>query len=103
MQLGFPDVAQLRLALNPYREKKIRKNSQKKYNAKARIDNGQEHTIKNSTSFLNYGTQLCSLHNDYCQHFIDTGQRPQNFIRDVQLTNRFEEYPKLKELVNLKV
>ena len=20
--------------------------------------------------------------NDYCQHFVDTGQRPQNFLRD---------------------
>lgn len=23
--------------------------------------------------------------NDYCQHFVDTGQRPQNFLRDVHL------------------
>ena len=23
--------------------------------------------------------------NDYCQHFIDTAQRPQNFLRDVHL------------------
>ncbi len=23
--------------------------------------------------------------NDYCQHFVDTGERPQNFLRDVQL------------------
>lgn len=34
--------------------------------------------------------------NDYSQHFVDTGMRPQNFIRDVDLTDRFEEYPKLK-------
>lgn len=30
------------------------------------------------------------------------GQRPQNFIRDVGLHDRFEEYPKLKELIKLK-
>eukprot|EP00850_Spirogloea_muscicola_P014065 SM000098S25145 [mRNA] locus=s98:541950:545487:+ [translate_table: standard] len=37
-----------------------------------------------------------SEQNDYSQHFVDTGQRPQNFIRDVDLADRFEEYPKLK-------
>ena len=33
---------------------------------------------------------------------MDTGQRPQNFIRDTGLTGRFEEYPKLQELIRLK-
>nr|CAG4651873.1 EOG090X07CF [Triops cancriformis] len=54
-----------------------------------------------SSTFLK-GTQSSNPHNDYCQHFVDTGQRPQNFIRDVGLADRFEEYPKLKELVKLK-
>lgn len=40
--------------------------------------------------------------NDYCQHFVDTAQRPQNFLRDVHLTDRYAEYPKLKELVERK-
>eukprot|EP00850_Spirogloea_muscicola_P007440 SM000037S13575 [mRNA] locus=s37:866017:869778:+ [translate_table: standard] len=40
-----------------------------------------------------------SEQNDYSQHFVDTGQRPQKFIRDVDLADRFEEYPKLKELI----
>ncbi|KAF0308809.1 N6-adenosine-methyltransferase non-catalytic subunit [Amphibalanus amphitrite] len=48
------------------------------------------------------GTQSANPHNDYCQHFVDTGQRPQNFIRDVGLEDRFEEYPKLRELIKLK-
>lgn len=26
--------------------------------------------------------------NDYCQHFVDTGQRPQNFLRDSHLVSR---------------
>lgn len=26
--------------------------------------------------------------NDYCQHFVDTGHRPQNFLRDSHLTDR---------------
>lgn len=42
-------------------------------------------------------------HNDYCQHFVDTGQHPQNFIRDINLPDRFIEYPKLRELIHLKV
>lgn len=54
-----------------------------------------------SSTFLK-GTQSENPHNDYCQHFIDTGQRPQNFIRDVGLADRFEEYPKLRELIRLK-
>lgn len=54
-----------------------------------------------SSTFLK-GTQSANPHNDYCQHFVDTGQRPQNFIRDVGLSDRFEEYPKLKELIKLK-
>uniref|UniRef100_A0A7S0NXZ0 Uncharacterized protein n=1 Tax=Calcidiscus leptoporus TaxID=127549 RepID=A0A7S0NXZ0_9EUKA len=40
--------------------------------------------------------------NDYAQHFVDTGLRPANFIRDSDVEERFEEYPKLKELVELK-
>ena len=33
---------------------------------------------------------------------MDTGQRPQNFIRDFGMEERFEEYPKLRELIKLK-
>lgn len=54
-----------------------------------------------SSTFLK-GTQSANPHNDYCQHFVDTGQRPQNFIRDAGRDDRFEEYPKLRELVQLK-
>lgn len=54
------------------------------------------------TFYFLQGTQSANPHNDYCQHFVDTGQRPQNFIRDVGLNDRFEEYPKLKELIRLK-
>ena len=39
---------------------------------------------------------------DYCQHFVDSGERPQNFIRDYDEEKRFLEYPKLKELIQLK-
>ena len=40
--------------------------------------------------------------NDYAQHFVDTGLRPANFIRDSDVHERFEEYPKLKELIKAK-
>lgn len=56
---------------------------------------------RDSSTFLK-GTQSFNPHNDYSQHFVDTGQRPQNFIRDVGLHDRFEEYPKLRELIKLK-
>merc|ERR1719334_1821018 len=57
--------------------------------------------FRDSTAFLK-GTQSLNPHNDYSQNFVDTGQRPQNFIRDTGLTGRFEEYPKLQELIRLK-
>ncbi|GIL60443.1 hypothetical protein Vafri_15030 [Volvox africanus] len=40
--------------------------------------------------------------NDYSQNFVDTALRPQNYLRDSQLTDRYEEYPKLKELITRK-
>ncbi|KAL8273535.1 hypothetical protein Esti_002601 [Eimeria stiedai] len=39
---------------------------------------------------------------DYAQHFVNTGERPQNFIRDVEPEKRFNAYFKLKELMELK-
>ncbi|XP_076318234.1 methyltransferase like 14 isoform X1 [Tachypleus tridentatus] len=65
------------------------------------LDFTEEEVYTGSSTFLK-GTQSANPHNDYCQHFVDTGQRPQNFIRDVGLADRFEEYPKLKELIHLK-
>jgi len=41
--------------------------------------------------------------NDYSQHFVVSGKRPQNYIRDVHYKNRFDESTKLRELINLKV
>eukprot|EP01066_Platyproteum_vivax_P019073 Platyproteum_vivax@DN7623_c1_g1_i3.p1 len=45
---------------------------------------------------------LVEIRNDYCQHFVDTGERPQNFIRDADPKTRFQEFPKLQRLVELK-
>jgi len=60
-----------------------------------------EEEFRDSKAFLK-GTQSLNPHNDYSQHFVDSGQRPQNFIRDAGLADRFEEYPKLRELIRLK-
>ncbi|XP_074598489.1 methyltransferase like 14 [Brevipalpus obovatus] len=68
-------------------------------------ENGSSHEptpIYTDSSIFSKGTQSANPHNDYCQHFVDTGQRPQNFIRDVGLAERFDEYPKLKELIRRK-
>ncbi|KAK3026046.1 hypothetical protein RJ639_042538 [Escallonia herrerae] len=40
--------------------------------------------------------------NDYSQNFVDTGMRPQNFIRELELTNVVEDYPRLRELIQKK-
>lgn len=39
---------------------------------------------------------------DYSQHFVNCGERPQNFIRDVEPDRRFLAYFRLKELMELK-
>lgn len=41
--------------------------------------------------------------NDYNQHFVDTGQRPQNYLRDSQLEDQYADYPNAKRLVMIKV
>ena len=48
----------------------------------------EETQFRDSTAFLK-GTQSLNPHNDYSQNFVDTGQRPQNFIRDTGLTGRY--------------
>eukprot|EP00917_Polyrhabdina_sp_WS-2016_P006126 GHVP01013567.1.p1 GENE.GHVP01013567.1~~GHVP01013567.1.p1 ORF type:complete len:353 (-),score=71.04 GHVP01013567.1:1400-2458(-) len=40
--------------------------------------------------------------NDYNQHFVDTGERPQNFVRDSAPLKRFMDYPRLEKLIQLK-
>lgn len=55
-----------------------------------------QQTQQNSSAIAN------SLRNDYSQFFLDTGMRPQNFIRDIEPEKRFDDYPKLKELIRLK-
>lgn len=40
--------------------------------------------------------------NDYSQNFVDTGMRPQNYIRELELTSVVEDYPKLRELIQKK-
>jgi hypothetical protein len=54
------------------------------------------------SSFLK-GTQSANPHNDLCQHFVDTGQLPANFIRDAGVRQRFAEYPKWRDLIERKV
>ena len=75
--------------------------SQSKAIDKQEEEDDSRYEYKGSSAFLK-GTQSANPHNDYCQHYVDTGQRPQNFIRDYELHDRFEEYPKLKELIKLK-
>merc|ERR1719220_1700916 len=42
------------------------------------------------------------MRNDYCQTYIDSGMRPQNYIRDLDYANRYSEYPKIERLIKLK-
>ncbi|RZF44357.1 hypothetical protein LSTR_LSTR017416, partial [Laodelphax striatellus] len=107
---GVSNVAELRQALgtsveNPVKKAVITEAPPVEVaddTVKAKEDTTTDELVyKDSSTFLK-GTQSSNPHNDYCQHFVDTGQRPQNFIRDVGLADRFEEYPKLRELIKLK-
>ena len=52
------------------------------------LEDEQDVRFRDSTAFLK-GTQSLNPHNDYSQNFVDTGQRPQNFIRDTgQIFNK---------------
>jgi len=42
------------------------------------------------------------MRNDYCQTYVDSGMRPQNYIRDLDYSNRYSEYPKIERLIKLK-
>uniref|UniRef100_A0A1B6FC80 N(6)-adenosine-methyltransferase non-catalytic subunit METTL14 n=1 Tax=Cuerna arida TaxID=1464854 RepID=A0A1B6FC80_9HEMI len=106
--LGVSNVAELRQALGTAVEAAPQKISKKEtpqrettQEKSKKEETNDELVYKDSSTFLK-GTQSSNPHNDYCQHFVDTGQRPQNFIRDVGLADRFEEYPKLRELIKLK-
>ncbi|KAJ3181220.1 hypothetical protein HDU87_001349 [Geranomyces variabilis] len=47
--------------------------------------------------------QECTIvRNDYLQHHVNTGARPQNFIREPELADRYTEHPKLANLARLK-
>lgn len=50
----------------------------------------------------NYSAAEKTLRNDYSQRFVDTGQLPGNAVRNPHAESRFEEYPKLQRLVQLK-
>lgn len=101
---GISDVNNLKYILGTATEKRNKQRKQRIVTPDEDKEHGDvynELVYKDSSTFLK-GTQSSNPHNDYCQHFVDTGQRPQNFIRDVGLADRFEEYPKLRELIKLK-
>uniref|UniRef100_A0A2K6RZV2 N(6)-adenosine-methyltransferase non-catalytic subunit METTL14 n=1 Tax=Saimiri boliviensis boliviensis TaxID=39432 RepID=A0A2K6RZV2_SAIBB len=77
-------------------------NAKRKYLDEGETDEDKIEEYKASKVMYLPLQYILNPHNDYCQHFVDTGHRPQNFIRDVGLADRFEEYPKLRELIRLK-
>jgi hypothetical protein len=48
---------------------------------------------RGGTGYKAPGTQSAAatleVKNDYCQQFVDTGHRPQNYLRDSLLTDRW--------------
>lgn len=79
----------------------MKKRTTKRRNTDKEVEKDDDSVYTDSKTFLK-GTHSLNPHNDYCQHFVDTLHRPHNFIRDTGIADRFEEYPKLKELIKLK-
>jgi len=59
-------------------------------------------TSTTSTTNVDSIKTKMQVNNDYCQHFVDTGQRAQNFVRDSGEDERFQVYPRLQKLLELK-
>lgn len=77
------------------------------YSENSKNDNDDEDKDKKKQVWVNSikadgGAYKGCPKNDYCQHFVDTGDRPQNFIRDYEEEKRFLDYPKLNELIKRK-
>ncbi|KAF9264563.1 MT-A70-domain-containing protein [Marasmius fiardii PR-910] len=52
--------------------------------------------------YKNYVPEEETIRNDYSQHYVDSGEWPQNFVLGAEIERRFEEYPKQHRLLTLK-
>ncbi|THU93857.1 MT-A70-domain-containing protein [Dendrothele bispora CBS 962.96] len=52
--------------------------------------------------YKNYVPEEETIRNDYSQHYVDSGDWPQNWVLGADPERRFEEYPKQQRLLNLK-
>ncbi len=75
--------------------------NEEKQEKKTKNNNKKEEVLVNSIK-ADGGAYKGKPKNDYCLHFVETGERPQNFIRDYEEEKRFLDYPKLNELIKLK-
>ena len=75
--------------------------NEEKQEKKTKNNNKKEEVLVNSIK-ADGGAYKGKPKNDYCLHFVETGERPQNFIRDYDEEKRFLDYPKLNELIKLK-
>lgn len=75
-------IKKRKLSGNEVKKKSFSNDSQdaSKSAGSAEADSKSPQEFHDSTAFLK-GTQSLNPHNDYSQNFVDTEQRPQNFIR----------------------
>ncbi|TDL26989.1 MT-A70-domain-containing protein [Rickenella mellea] len=52
--------------------------------------------------YANYVPEEETIRNDYSQHYVDSGDWPQNWVLGAEPERRFEEYPKQQRLLALK-
>ena len=85
----------------PEQEKEQRKESESQQKSEKKSKQKKEEVLVNIIK-ADGGAYKGKPKNDYCLHFVETGERPQNFIRDYDEEKRFLDYPKLNELIKLK-
>ena len=70
--------------LNPQKSEKENKKGKKSSN-----DNKKEEEVLLNNIKADGGAYKGKPKNDYCLHFVETGERPQNFILDYEEEKRF--------------
>ena len=73
---------------------------EEKKRQKAEKKEHQAEKNRRETKIENGNNNKRRIQNDYCQHFVDSGLRPQNFLGDLEKKVRYDGYPEYRKLVD---
>ena len=92
----LPNLTSNKVSLDSKTAPNSQNSSSERVNLKSSTDSNKSSKENDSPHVSRHKLSQLKLHiqNDYSQHFIDTGERPQNFIRDTSVEDRYFEYEK---------